>query len=160
MSYTQSQDFTCPLCGMVDRVEKASNKLQPPTLQHQSYESPWKGYVPAIFFAFCLSGCAFLAYAIIGFRGVLNGWGQCLPGLLIFLGLPLLVAVGLGVRNTNKAPQEQAATKEFNERAFAKFTREQKIWDKLYYCERNDIVFDPGDKKRYVSTSNWRQLAN
>jgi hypothetical protein len=154
MSFINPQHrYGCFRCGLTDRVEKAevSGRVEPPHLPSFDaplvYESSWGcvevGYVVACFVVFLLLLVAYIAIAFSS-RGDPQG---ILPPLLIFFILTI-IAVLITIRHAQKAKNDQievdrnnAERLDYIESSQKLYNHKKGIYDQLYYCGRDNVVF-------------------
>jgi hypothetical protein len=166
---------TCPVCGAADRIQKVSavvaagttsGEFAGPSVGVTRREGRWGGIATyttlrgssATYLAGCLrpparpgisriyqdstafwtavvfSLLAFglLLYAGVAVRGAL-GWGMA---IVAGGGMLLLVPAVLARESRTRAYELQLAS----------WKRAMERWDRLYYCHRDDVVFEPGGR--------------
>ena len=159
------QDYSCPQCHRVDAVNKVSalvsagsssygsvqtdlaSKLRAPS-NPPTYENPW-GCISGLFLIATAVFVIFAVGAWIGvvlaspmspseweqFQGYVWGWTAA-----AVLSLPIAIIVIIFKVNDVKARKEWVAS------AYPRYQRARRLWDELYYCARNDIVFLPPER--------------
>jgi hypothetical protein len=68
------------------------------------------------------------------------------------LSLPIAVIVIIAKVNEAKARKEWVAF------ANPRWQGARRLWNELYYCARNDIVFLPGEQNAYAPASEMERL--
>lgn len=177
------QDYRCPQCGQIDSVSKVSalvssgtasysrtnlaSRLSPPS--EPVYEDPRSG-------SGCSIGCfAMLPLFCLGiFIFLIYGYSTLTPqdkadtppsNLLLLLGTPgliglisLIILIAILVRNSNEVKEKKEAFAS----AHPRWQRARSLWNEVYYCSRNDIVFllpsRPGERKVYAPASEMERL--
>jgi hypothetical protein len=164
------KNIVCPQCSKDDRIEKLSaivsagvqamggevvgagslqgvmvskqaTRLAPPAEPKKPQGLHWFIWVVGLLVVVACGGTGSLvtAFSAIAESSARN------PGLatgfssLITCGFPLAVFVGLFILHNNLKKKDISR----HEVEFAAWQAKMSVWDKLYYCARDDIVFDP-----------------
>ncbi len=137
----------CPLCNRNDKVKKLSAMANHNTPEHFFSPPSQPQYAPAepggclqMIGAFCLAAVAIMIVAIL-FIG--HASDDVIQPLIMFL------AIGIGVFSLNAFLKKEYEGKKdrYLIPLLARWKQEYEEWRKLYYCERDDIVFIVGTKK-------------
>jgi len=154
MSFSNPQDrYRCFRCGLSDRVEKAevSQRIEsprPPVFGTPLvYQSPWGcfsgGFVFLSFVAFLFLLVAYIANA----SSLIGNPQDILPSLLVSLFFSI-IAVFVVIHHTQKAKNDRIEVARVNAEQSNRnkvvqkvYDHEKYIYDQLYYCGRDNVVF-------------------
>lgn len=150
MSHISAQDYRCPQCGQVDRVEKVSvlfeekntpiaEKLAPPSMPHINGNA--LGCI-SIIILFLLFYVFLLGPFLQGNFPVVN--------VLVFL----VIASAFGAWNIKAASARRAKLAV----AMSRWESIISKWNRLYYCYRNDVIFIPGEPESCLPASQMSML--
>jgi hypothetical protein len=172
------QNYSCPQCGQVNSVSKVSalvssgisvsylgsartdldSRLRALS-KLPTYESPWGG-ISALFL---IATAVFVAFAAVGWVVVLassmspSEWER-VPGqtwgwtAAAVLSLPIAIFMIISKVNQVKIRRAWVAS------AYPRWQRARMLWDELYYCARNDIVFLPSRPGAYAPVSEMDEF--
>lgn len=177
----------CTICQKDDRIEKvsaivssgtaygsnariagysmgSSNYSQNPTFTQSAlasilaapvceytYESPWGCFTVGLVL---LSTAAFVYFIISLITATPEQLAHpTVGGIIVYL---VIIALGVAVLITNFYQVKKR--KDLAVYARARYDRARPIWDKLYYCYRDDIVFVPGKSNEYAPASEMSKL--
>lgn len=174
------QNFNCPMCGQVDRVEKVSAIVGAGTSSglyggHTSsiglmagvsqtalsqklsppsrpvYDSPWgTGTKVSIGILIVMAGMDIIFTATANPPESASQLLSSLFFLLLFL-VPLILIISSKSRTAQRRKAQYDA-------AIPIYTAAYKKWNELYYCGRNDVVFILGQARTCVPASEMSQL--
>jgi len=133
-----NQPIACPKCHENNRVRKVSgvhndSRLAPPPKPVFNDPSPRINSAALVIMAllFFFGGWMFLGLLATEVQG---GWWMC-------YGLLLIIAIVMGVI-TNQAKKKERESLDVR---MSEWNRLMGKWEELYYCELDDIVFNPHD---------------
>ena len=143
--------YRCPKCGLADRVVKASvsEKVSAPQRNDfgfpKTYESPW-GCVSVGFIIFAVVAFLYVTIVNIALHAPNAGASSLVVIVLI------VIAALIAIYNVREAKTRQTEVTRYNAELQARneadqerYDRAEKRYQQLYYCERNDVVFIPGE---------------
>jgi len=140
MANAESQKPSCPVCKQADQVKTMGEAYDSGVARCAPPDMPTKtvGMARTIFFCTVLVGiCVFSILVLIGSEANL---GIVIDGILVSVTLiSILTALVLSYNAFNRVVK---GDNEATER-FPAWDRATAIWKSLYYCSRNDLVFDP-----------------
>ncbi len=145
MASAETQRPTCPVCNQSDQVktlqaayDSGVNKAAPPDMPTKRVSM-----MPYIFTSSILVGiCIFLIIVLVG------GLESALPTLVqyILLGVSLVCVIGALV-TSYFAFQRVVNGDAESTVLFPAWDRAMEIWKSMYYCARDNVVFDPKTNK-------------
>jgi len=136
-----SGDVTwCPKCHLTDQIAKVSglreSRLAPP--ERPEYKKPIESEGYLLLASYGAAMC--LAFMMLTSRDSSGntGNGACL--------IPIILWIALGLVLLPSTLKKQAARRAVWEGSvLAVWKSRYEKWNRLYYCRRDDIVFDPDD---------------
>jgi hypothetical protein len=164
------QDYRCPQCRQGDSVSKVStlvssgsagyevaqtdlaSKLRAPS-NSPTYQSPWRWFsVLFVLVAFSLGGLS--AFLVVYFWLLWFPGGYLYnPGAVIGFHVAAIVLMSIVVITVIYKVNEAKRRKEWVTSIYPRWQRARELWDELYYCARNDIVFLPDRPGAYAPAS-------
>ena len=145
MASSQVQKVLCPVCHQADQVQKASvayengvTRLQPPTMPMAHI-----GMMSYIIIAFGL--VAMGAFFILVWSGTsLGGWPIAVQVTVVALTiLAIITALVISFLAFLRVVQGDMKT----QKLLPAYDEAMEKWRRLYYCKRDDVVFDPQTNK-------------
>ncbi len=155
MASSQVQKVLCPVCHQADQVQKASvayengvTRLQPPTMPMAHI-----GMMSYIIIAFGL--VAMGAFFILVWSGTsLGGWPIAVQVTVVALTiLAIITALVISFLAFLRVVQGDMKT----QKLLPAYDEAMEKWRRLYYCKRDDVVFDPQTNK-IISEAELRSM--
>jgi hypothetical protein len=155
MASSQVQKVLCPVCHQADEVKKASaayengvTRLQPPTMPLAHI-----GMMSYIIIAFGL--VAMGAFFILVWSGTsLGGWPLAVQVTVVALTiLAIVTALVISFFAFLRVVQGDMKT----QKLLPAYDEAMEKWRRLYYCKRDDVVFDPQTNKT-ISEAELRSM--
>ena len=155
-------DLRCPICGHVDMVQKVSIIAENDVIQREgiygtntepsplaaSLAHPEKPTRRSSAGCGLVIGILLVLFGGVGFVCADNPAERPFLLHILVLGLPILI-IGISVDDKHK--------KEY-QHLLAQWPKAEARWNQLYYCRRDDVLFNPFDREAGpVPVSNMRQ---
>lgn len=158
MVTTPTQKVLCPVCHQADLVKKVPaayesgvTRLAPPVMPVA--RTGMMGYI--IVCSFLVGVGAFLILVLAGD----NGYGNSLPVLLIIQVVVTIAAIVTALALSLVALQRVVRGDMKSQKLLPAYDEALENWRRLYYCKREDVVFDPQTNK-VVSDATLRSLTS
>ncbi|MBV9688764.1 MAG: hypothetical protein JO202_03530 [Ktedonobacteraceae bacterium] len=144
MTSTTAQKPTCPVCHQADQVKTTQAAYDAGVERCAPPDMPTKNVPLFLPFLLCMVFVGFFVFAIvilIGSEATLSlAFQYVLVGLTLICIIAALVVSYMAFQSVVKGDAE--ATKRF-----PAWDRAMAVWRSLYYCARNDVIFDPKTNK-------------
>jgi len=145
MASAESQKPTCPVCNLADQVKTMEAAYNSGVERCAPPDMPIKkvSMLKIIFPCTILVGiCVFLIIVLVGSEADLGPYVETV--LVVITLIAIITVLVLSYVAFQRVVQGDAEATE----RFPAWDRAMAIWRSLYYCSRNDIVFDPQTKKQ------------
>ena len=139
----------------VTNQTQITQMLVPPLHPGQYYRSDNAGMGQIILGALLLFSVPLLLEVISNMPGVTNQAQLPITVGIIFMVILAVVFIPLGIIRNSRA---HVAHTSRVQSAIPQWQQACANWDRLYYCLRHDIVFDPVDSARYVRPAQIHTL--
>ncbi len=144
MASTTAQKPICPVCHQADQVKTAQGAYDTGVMRCAPPDMPTKTVPLFLPFLLCVIFVGFFVFAIvilIGSEVTLTPTFQyTLVGLTLICIIAALVVSYMAFQSVVKGDAEATLR-------FPAWDRAMAVWRSLYYCARNDVVFDPKTNK-------------